>query len=448
MKTGKLKLSALLMALLLLVSVAGCGSENTGSSSGSGSSAASGNVSTESGGTEDGKEVTLTFMTCVSSTTNDTIKPIVEKYEAQGVTIDYQSVAGSTADYQQKLTTLFAAETYPDILFIPTIWSKMHGALGIAQSLEGYVSQEVLDDFNAGPLETCMYEGELIGLPMSSDCITLFYNKGMIEAAGITNIPDSHGGAWTWEEFEEAGKTAKEANGTMHGMVFGADFSIELPFFWQAGATVLSPELDKVTLNQQGTIDTLNWLRSLVEKELTSSNIFLGVDDAEAMFVSQQSPFYVANCGATSSLLNAIEGNFEMGVTYLPRNKESANKIGGWNMEITNKTENLPEAVAFLEYMVSAEAMNAYCTATGAMPTRGEAAQTISFGELDPFAPLFIDEIANIPEFAITDSVNSQYQTYKGIMAQEFQNFIANPGQTAEETAKIMEDAIKQALEL
>ena len=243
MKAKKTKLAALLLAGAMLLSAAGCSGNGNSSSqdaAGGESSQASSNTETSEVAEEGPKEeVTITFMTNVGSTTDDKIKPLVDAYEAEGVTIDYQAVAGSTSDYQQKLTTLFASGTYPDVLYVPTIWTKMHAELGVVASLEGKISQDILDDFNEGPLKTCMYNGELMGLPMDNDCITLFYNKDQVEAAGINNIPESYDDAWTWEEFQEAAATAKEATGTMHGMVFGSDFSIELPFFWQSGATVL-----------------------------------------------------------------------------------------------------------------------------------------------------------------------------------------------------------------
>ena len=112
------------------------------------------------------------------------------------------------------------------------------------------------------------------------------------------------------------------------------------------------------------------------------------------------------------------------------------------------ESEHPEEALAFLEYMVSPEVMNAKCESTGSMPARKSAADTIEFGALDPYAPVFIEEIANIPEFAITDSVNEEYQTYKGLMTQEFQNFISDPNVTAETAAQNMQAAIEQALGL
>ena len=195
MKAKKTRLAALLLAGAMLLSAAGCSGNGNSSSQASGetsSAANSGAEASEAAKDEPKEEVTITFMTNVGSTTDDKIKPLVEAYEAEGVTIDYQAVAGSTSDYQQKLTTLFAAGTYPDVLYVPTIWTKMHAELGVVASLEGKISQDILDDFNEGPLETCMYNGELMGLPMDNDCITLFYNKNLVESAGIDNIPESY----------------------------------------------------------------------------------------------------------------------------------------------------------------------------------------------------------------------------------------------------------------
>lgn len=425
------KFMSIVAAASLLLALASC-SSGSGPSSNASSTAA--------------KNVTLTFMTTVPTTTDDSIKPLVDKYHADGVTIDYQPVPGSTSDYQTKLTTLFAANTYPDIIYVPTIWSKMHAAQGVTEELDGEISQSIVDDYNPAPLETCKYNGKLIGLPIAADCITLFYNKQMVAKAGITNVPTTYDTSWSWDDFVGNAGTIQKANSTPYGVVFAPDFSIELPFFWQAGATVLNSDQTGVAVNQQGAVDALNLLRKMVDLNLTTTNIFLGVDDARSMFCQQRSPFYMANSGETATILKTVNGAFDLGVTYLPHHKISANKIGGFNIEVTNKTKNLPEALNFMEYMVSNDVMNAYCLSTGAMPTRKSAASSIQFGALAPYAPVFIDQIAQIPSTVISDSVNKQYQTYKGIMMKEFQNFIANPSQSADTAAANMEKSIKQAL--
>jgi ABC-type glycerol-3-phosphate transport system substrate-binding protein len=391
--------------------------------------------------------VALTFMSNVSSAgTVDYLKEIVAGYKKEGVTINYEAITGSTTEYQERLETMFAGGVFPDVLYIPTLWSKRHAAMNHAYDLTDILPKEVINDYFDGPLAAVTYNGRIIGLPYTTDCLDLYYNKAMIQKAGI-RLPASQAQAWTWEQFIDVVKTVQKANGTRYGVTIGADFSHYLPFFWQTGATVLNEKQDKVTVNQPGTIRMLNWFRNeWVRGGLCSPEVILGVENNTTLFVQGITPFVVTYSGSVGGLIEDVK-DFEFGITYLPKDKTAANKIGGWNMEVINKTKNPEAALELFRYLTDTAQMNTYCAATSNMPTRKSSQQTIQFKPaLAPHTSIIMEELAAVPAFATNDCVTPAYQTYKNLLAAEFSNFIITPSVTAEVAAAEMEKQINQAL--
>lgn len=392
------------------------------------------------------ENITLTFMSSVGGDSTDHMKALVDNYHAEGVTIKYEAVHGSTAEYQEKIETMFAGGTYPDIMYIPTVWSKRHASMDLAYDLTDVLPKDVVADFAEGPLATTTVDGRIIGLPMNSDCISLYYNKDMFAKAGITDVPTKYEDAWTWDEFLAVAQKVKDANGTPYGVAMNSDYSCLLPFIWQAGATILNDTQTSAAVNQQGSIDALNWFRdSWINTKLCSTEVFTGVEAANDLFIQRQVPMAVTHSGVAGAFVRDIS-TFEFGVTYLPYAEKHANKIGGWNMEIIKKTKYPKEALDFLLYIMGTEQMNQFCAATGNMPTRKSSQESIDLGQLAPYAPVFMDEISKIPSFATNDCVCVGYSIYKPILTAEVQNFLITPTMTAEQAVAEMETQINQAL--
>jgi ABC-type glycerol-3-phosphate transport system substrate-binding protein len=396
--------------------------------------------------TKEIKNVTVSFMTIVyTGTPVDYLEILAKNFKKEGITIDYQPVVGSAADYSQKFTTMSAGGVYPDVIYEPTIWSKRHGVMGIAYDITDILDKEIKDDFLESPFNTAVYNGRLIGLPFVSDATGIFYNKDMIEKAGI-RMPQSPNEAWTWDQLIDAAKTAQRVNGSRYGITIESDFQAILPFLWQTGGTVLNEAQDKTTINQPPTIKMLNWFRNeWLNTGLCSAEVFLGVDNGINLFSQGETPFVVVGMGMVATYLKTIQ-DFEFGITYMPKDKTRATKIGGSNMEVINKTKNPKEAFEFLKYIVDTPQMNFYCSNAGSFPTRKSSVKTIDFGNIAPYAKICMDEIAGIPVFATNDCVTPLYAGYKGLLSAEFREFLITPSRSPEQTAKRMEDALNQAL--
>ncbi len=88
--------------------------------------------------------------------------------------------------------------------------------------------------YDDGPWRSCQFDGESYGIRNTSNCLALFYDKDMLEAAGV----DTPG---TWDELREAASELREGN--RFGLAVSAINAEEgtfhfLPFLWQAGADI------------------------------------------------------------------------------------------------------------------------------------------------------------------------------------------------------------------
>ena len=90
-----------------------------------------------------------------------------------------------------------------------------------------------LDQFFPGPLNSCTQDGRIYGLPHNSNCLALFYDVDMMEAAG-QKVPV------TWSELREVAKALTDPTVGRYGLAISAVKNEEgtfqfMPWFISAG---------------------------------------------------------------------------------------------------------------------------------------------------------------------------------------------------------------------
>jgi len=114
------------------------------------------------------------------------------KKENKHITINYEKK--SLADYETELINAFAADKGPDIWLIHNTWLPKHKDK--IKELPNELFS--LSDFRATFVEVVEKDlvdnSKIYGLPLYVDTLALFYNKNILNSAGIPLPPD------TWEE--------------------------------------------------------------------------------------------------------------------------------------------------------------------------------------------------------------------------------------------------------
>ena len=124
-----------------------------------------------------------------------------EAYEAShpGITIEYIDV--SSQEYDEKVSTMLAANDTSDIFMVKDIPGIMNWyEAGYALNLNDYIAKAGfgLDGFVGMESNYC-YNGEQVALPFRSDFWVLFYNKTLFDAKGV-EYPTND---MTWEQYKE-----------------------------------------------------------------------------------------------------------------------------------------------------------------------------------------------------------------------------------------------------
>jgi multiple sugar transport system substrate-binding protein len=355
----------------------------------------------------------------------DALDGIVDRFtDETGIEVDYEKVPGGSREFGEKVDTMLAAREFPDLIINPLLLSTRYARLGISMDLTDQLSEEITDDYTESALATVTYEDRIHGFPFFLDAITLYYNPALLEASGVA-APASVEDAWSWDEFTEVVQTVKRANDLDHGLAIGDDLSLVLPILYQGRATVLNEDQTAAGIDSPQARDAISWFKSWFDRDLAPLEAYLGVEEADGLFGRGQVGFLWYWSGSLPRLLTDFS-EVELRATYLPTGQVHGNKLGGWNLSVIDQAPRPDEAIELGDWITSTSNMVAFCSSTGQLPTKLSAQQSVEFGELQPFADVFMAEIATLPAFAVRDHAVPEYRGYKRLVAAAIERILVN----------------------
>ncbi len=214
--------AALLVTAALVGAATGCGTE-TGSGDGTGTGTG-------------GKVTTITALDYYTDSTEHA--QWGERLDACGRTAGVQVEHRSVPAPQLVPTVLrqASARTLPDLLMLDNPDVQRIAQTGALTPLEQYGIDT--DGYTEGILAAGTHEDRLYGLAPAVNTVVLFYNKDMLDEAGVA-VPR------TWDELKKA--AAELTRPGRYGLALDADPTFEssfqfLPFLWSNGGT--ETELD------------------------------------------------------------------------------------------------------------------------------------------------------------------------------------------------------------
>ena len=153
------------------------------------------------------------------------------------VTIEREVIA--YADLKKSLLQSAGAASLPDIVIINSPDHQQFAELGIAANLDERLAEwGQLDQYPEGLIASATYEDSVYGLPISANCLAMYYNPEMLEAAGV-DVPT------TWAEMEDAAAalTTPEHYGFAYSAINNQQAVFQfLPALWQSGGDLYDLE--------------------------------------------------------------------------------------------------------------------------------------------------------------------------------------------------------------
>jgi multiple sugar transport system substrate-binding protein len=281
------------------------------------------------------------------------------------------------AEFKKRLSIGLAAQDLPDIVIIDNPDHAAYAAMGlfadITDKLKDWPDK---DQFYEGPWKSATLNGKVYGIPLGSNNLALFYNKAMLESAGVQ--PPQ-----TWEELRTAAKklTTPDVKGLGFSGLGNEEGTFQfLPWLLGAGASfdkVDSPEgikayglLADLAKDQSISKEVMNWTQADVMKQFAAGKL--------AMMVN--GPWQIPE-------LKTNAPNLAYGVALLPKGQKYASVLGGENLGVING-KNVDDAVKFIKYVASPEVIKPFAQSFGYFPSRKDVA-TDKYWTEDPLLKVF-----------------------------------------------------------
>ncbi len=153
-------------------------------------------VAGSSGGKKNPQKVELTWWKTFEDTEN--VSDLISQYQKLNKNVTIKFVKKDISDYEEELVDALAAGKGPDIFTIHNDWLPKHMDKISPMPEKQMNTRAYKETFVDVATDDFVKNGQIYALPMSVDLLVLFYNKDILNSAGIAQPPA------TWTEVVNA----------------------------------------------------------------------------------------------------------------------------------------------------------------------------------------------------------------------------------------------------
>ena len=282
-------MAMLLTLVFVLSSLAGCAA--SGKSSDNDQTTTTDKVEADTDSTEEVKKERkkVDFWYLWGGEEGKIIEKIIAAYNESQDT--YEVVGLSTPD-QQKILTAISGGNGPDIVDDFGGNVPKYATEGIAMALDDFISAENFDTsgYVDAALAQQVFEGKTYALPISTNVYALYYNKDILEQAGITELPK------TLEELISMSEQTTKMNGE-EVEVLGSPFVTDSYWYYSytyAMGGNFGTSVDSLTPDNDAFLSVLDYAKSQADKFGTDA-ITNFISSGNAKRYTPEDPFCTGN---------------------------------------------------------------------------------------------------------------------------------------------------------
>ena len=316
--------------------------------------------------------------------------------------------------YLDQLIVSAIGGTAPNVAHIKAEWLPQLLETGAVKAVVG-ISDAVMKDYSAGAISGVTVDGEMVAMPWFANTEALFYNKALLERAGV-KAEDIK----SWNDLLAAAEKISALGADIYGLAFpdsevepGEGYNI-LPALWANGGEFMKD--GKVTLNTDAGIKTYTQLQELFKKGLSPKGATL--KDLRNMFGQGKIGFYydlqavISTCASAAANEEEFYKNF--GCMVIPG--ADANGSGYLVTHLlvvfdTTTDEQMPAMAKFLEHMSSDVVINIlYEAGQGKMSSRASVNEKV-FANADETTQVYVKAMTTAKDLPGTQISLSEADT-------------------------------------
>jgi len=320
----------------------------------------------------------------------------IEEYEAvQGYIREFNKkypdikvkILHTPKDYKDKLRTMFAAGTPPDVMYIENWWMPRFVKNGVLLDLTPYIERD-RDSFDLNrfyPRLTAQFRfnDRYYGIPKDFTTFVLIYNRDIFDRAGIP-YPDK---SMSWEEFLELSKKltikpGKPGDPGQYGTAIETLWIFWIQWVWQNESALMNPDHTKWVLGDPEYIDkstyALQFYKNLVYEHhvapMPSVSFEMGSSD---MFMTGRVAMVIYGRWKCMEF-RKIKG-FKWDVAPLPHGKKRIGPFGTVCYAASAKTKHPEASWKLIKFLTGEKGQIEVAKAGHAIPSMKEYANSDYF---------------------------------------------------------------------
>jgi multiple sugar transport system substrate-binding protein len=296
--------------------------------------------------------------------------PENSKYMIRPVRIPFEG-------HKEKIRTALTVGHGPDMARVDWSFVCELAQKNAVVNLDSLGFRELAKDYLQAPLKSCLVGGSYYGLPDQSNCVALFYNRGMFKEAGLMSASASHKDELralpkSWDELITVGEKLTDKSKDQYAFAMSNTLWWNLPFLNTFGARVISEDGKSCELNSPASIAAVELMASLYNKGVEAGAWRSGAITPEQGFVNNKyamiftGPWNLARFDSLKEL--------DYGVALIPAGPNgSSSNIGGTDVVIfkdneKEDTDRVKFAYSFLTYFTNAQNQLTWCKQLNQIP--------------------------------------------------------------------------------
>jgi multiple sugar transport system substrate-binding protein len=303
------------------------------------------------------------------------MEPVIAAFEAAnpGITVNYESVPfAQLNDILQ--TRLGSGDATPDLFTadqprIPALVSR--GFLLDLTDEVGDISEVVLPS----SIEASTIDGRLYALPVSTSTQLLYYNRDLLEQAGLTPPPADPDQRLTWEQVATDALTAQEAGakwGFMFDQVSRVYQILPLPESLGGGNGVSGENALTPEITNEAWLKAADFYGKLFADGLAPRGV--APEQTPDLFANGEVAYFVGGPWWIPKFAGAEGLNYGIAPHPYFEGGEAVTPTGAWSWGINPNSAHQAEALAFIQF-ATLDTAGALETAKGiAIPPANQAA--------------------------------------------------------------------------
>ena len=305
-------------------------------------------------------------------TSNPIFEELIKRFEEKYPQYEVNYVGLPSDSYLQKYNTAVATNTVPDVVSIRDMdissFVNQDALMCLDDVYDAFEEKDHLNEAAVEAVKTCAIDGKIYCMPQYITSDISWVNTAKLEENGI-EVPA------TLDEFlEDCEKYADADNGTYFYSLRGGAGSMENMFdfiFTYADQDSLFDEEGNCVLSQPIFAEALDKYASIYWNGWTSKDsVTNGFKEMVAEFGSGTSMYISHNSSSLAEhKKNLGEGNFMNVIAPANSNGNVVTKdLSFTGYSVMNNAKNVEGAIAFIEYLVSAEGASYLCEQEGRVP--------------------------------------------------------------------------------